>query len=1293
MAAQKMSTPVPNEVLDEVWLMMHMAAEMGCSKSSKTGDLPARTVSDSGKPSSRYGAKKFIFEAEVEPEYLHDVVETDSPGHEGEKEKVIIAAAEKLMQIGDALQDSKEKSEIDQLCTDLANHINEVMAPNIQERLVLLDDNQMECLRATLLATGKGRRPSLPPLVVNNKLLYQLHLLREEAKAPAAQVQIWFQKLFPGSAFPADRFCRHMDRVAENFSSLKPGEEPAFLLTRVDFDFLSAALDVHNVTRLLDKTSFKACTLTNELVLDLQHHFKKEMLQYNYFHEILSALSSSPLSLSPLDLWKKATKLEVERRKLIKNKRQNPEKLAVFLRTPFMTALQNAYDCHPPSCSNSSAAEPPTSARPNSTDSRPPRPDVVRVYMQKAEDAQQRSQKLEEQMNVLINLSKTKSSEISELQSTCAVLQSQVTSLTKKTHEMEEQLKDVRTSRLYKCKWRLQQKAKRLDVVLGDNEKLKEKVLGLEQQKVTVQKKVHLLKKARDKCKKDKDVIDSEFLRELKKENDFVPALKLGNRFTDEVRRTVVALLSQCNVSATQCSKVIQTVALELFNVKWGLNELPSPQTLLTIADEAYVLAKLATVDQLKASNNFTLHLDGTSRHQRKYVGHQITLDNGKVLSLGFVDVPCEDAATLLDVTVAVLTELGDIYDPENRDKVFQEILGKMHSTMTDRASAMKKFASSLESIKKEKLGEESELHFLHCNAHFLLGLSSSSESALKEVEKEIGRKLGRDLCVKFKKFSSAGESSVARYIRTACAILGPRGNQKSGCRVEWLAFCQEQDVPVCSRLPSYKSNRFNCYFEAAARLIQLHETILSFLNGSYLSHSNLLIDSVREDNKDCLLMALVAVVAFFFLHFTCPYWQLMQSKTPFSKLHSFVQELQRDLVAIQEEPSLILNETYCSSLWTHYPSHPGLKASLTAFISSLQCDTHGPMKSATTAIAQACQDVLKRQLVDFLAGGKFDFTCTESPIYLNCPITNVVGENAFGDFDFLTQKHRRASLFHVSSLQTAKQNRVSQWLQTTEDPKAAMAHARKTAAHFRESHRKREKEVMLAVRRKMLKNAADEEQRLANLAETKRKIIQAVLDHGGPCTTAADVAALTKRLQKGQLTEALKQEIRYQKVVLGVPGLLKLTKPVAELTQQLQDHFSGISSNGHTVTPTVAESQDAESENDENDAPDLDSPASFKFERPSQWVTVYYDNTFYVGQVISVLQSTQAEVKFLEQTKVRKDYFCWPRADDIALVDAEFIFAWDFDVLPVSSDCRIWQVANVDDLTAAYERIRIGYL
>ncbi|GFO43030.1 hypothetical protein PoB_006953500 [Plakobranchus ocellatus] len=987
---------------------------------------------------------------------------------------------------------------------------------------------------------------------------------------------------------------------------------------------------------------------------------------------------------------------------LTKRRSEFPDKVQNFLRSQFLAPTAKQSDASSPlkvpgplhstplaaeSCASTSKA---TSTVLSEMQ---PRPDVMRIMQQKITDAKKDSEELQQKISTLTEVIKSLNQQVSDLTMQNSNLQSKVQTLqsiredTNSACRCHEPKSSKTKSKHYKLVWTLRQKVKSLESAASENKQLKEKLNKLRNEKFNLQKQIHLVKKARDRYKNEKERIDEKLVREFTdtKENNFVPALRCGNRFTDDVRKTVISLLSSCNVSATQCSKAIQAVAHDLFHVHWKITELPSPQTLLTIADEAFVLSKIATVEQLRVANNFTLHVDGTSRYQRKFLGHQLTLDNGKVLSLGFVDVPCEDASTLLDVTVAVLSELGDVYDPDNRETIFKEILIKLHSTMTDRASAMKKFSSSLNMYKQDKLGTDYDIHFLHCNAHFLLGLSSACEGTMKKVEQgyvdKTGRKLGRDQNSKFGRFSSS-EAAVSRYIRTACAILGPRGDQKSGCRVEWLAFCEEQQI--ISRLPSYRSNRFNCYFEAAARLIQLHKSILLFLNSSYLSHNNLLIESVKEDSNDPFVMALVLTLAFMFLQFTGPYWQLMQSKMPFAELYQPIQGMLYDLTHISSNPAVIFDENFKSQLFVAFPPESSLISSFFSFVKLMPQETRNLCQDANCAVSLAAAEVVKRQLADFLPSGSFDFSTKESPLFLHCPVTNLVGENAFGDFDFIMGKHRRTSLFHLSALQSAKQNRVSQWLRTTGKSSQFMAQARRTAAALKAKHREREKQVIVAVRKRMLQNAAEQEKKLAKLAENKRAVIQAVLSHGGPCTSAADVAVLSRRLAKSQLAEALKNEVRYQKLVIGIPGVLRLNKTVSEMSEMLKEHLA---SSGQQATFTTEE-LDISSETCDEAMP----AAPFTFDRPSTWVAVYYDNSFYVGQVITILQPHEAEVKFLEQTKARSDYFRWPRADDIAKVDAEFVFAWDFNVQPVSSDCRIWQVENVEDLLQSYERIKAAY-
>ena len=143
-------------------------------------------------------------------------------------------------------------------------------------------------------------------------------------------------------------------------------------------------------------------------------------------------------------------------------------------------------------------------------------------------------------------------------------------------------------------------------------------------------------------------------------------------------------------------------------------------------------------------------------------------------------------------------------------------------------------------------------------------------------------------------------------------------------------------------------------------------------------------------------------------------------------------------------------------------------------------------LKSVLHVLLSSCGDVLKRQLSDSVEDEKFS-SIPEHPS--QCLLTNLVGQNAFGDYNFQKSKHRCASLFHHSSLHMAKHNKVDSWLNTksAEEYAVLMRYARKFAKILPQKHHLREREVMFAVREKMLENAAAQQDTLRKAAETNK--------------------------------------------------------------------------------------------------------------------------------------------------------------------------------------------------------------
>ena len=230
------------------------------------------------------------------------------------------------------------------------------------------------------------------------------------------------------------------------------------------------------------------------------------------------------------------------------------------------------------------------------------------------------------------------------------------------------------------------------------------------------------------------------------------------------------------------------------------------------------MLAKIQATQRILRVSHCTMHMDGMSRGSKKIVGQQITLNTGETLSLGFTPTASEDAATLLEMTIHQLQEMGDLYcdaTDDNKDQVFKALLKKLTSFMTDRAAVMKKFDADLLQFIRTQVGQETAVHFLRCNAHYLLGLSQSTELALQAAEKAARETapvaLGRDQHAKFGFFKSK-EIATFKLIRTASDVTGPQGDQKMGCRMERLAYCEEKEVR--SRMTSYCSNRFNLFLK-----------------------------------------------------------------------------------------------------------------------------------------------------------------------------------------------------------------------------------------------------------------------------------------------------------------------------------------------------------------------------------------------------------------------------------------------------------------------------------------------
>lgn len=89
--------------------------------------------------------------------------------------------------------------------------------------------------------------------------------------------------------------------------------------------------------------------------------------------------------------------------------------------------------------------------------------------------------------------------------------------------------------------------------------------------------------------------------------------------------------------------------------------------------------------------------------------------------------------------------------------------------------------------------------------------------------------------------------------------------------------------------------------------------------------------------------------------------------------------------------------------------------------------------------------------------------------------------------------------------------------------------------------------------------------------------------------------------------------------------------------------------------------------------------------------MAAYFDDfeSVHVGQVLTVMDEDNAVVKFLERTKGRCDFFCWPAKDDICDIETSQVYSWDFEVEMYTNDGRVWKVPDIKKLERTYERVK----
>ena len=196
--------------------------------------------------------------------------------------------------------------------------------------------------------------------------------------------------------------------------------------------------------------------------------------------------------------------------------------------------------------------------------------------------------------------------------------------------------------------------------------------------------------------------------------------------------------------------------------------------------------------------------------------------------------------------------------------------------------------------------------------------------------------------------------------------------------------------------------------------------------------------------------------------------------------------------------------------------------------------DRKEPVRGILRSLSAGFHDVVQLQLKDFLPEGRYHKV--DDPELRqkleHSRLTNLVGEQAFGDLDFSMFKRRNATAHHHSSVNILKRNKtLTEWFLTLspEEQKAALLRAAAKHQQLRKQKRRAEQQALEMRRQILQENRAKKAARDEKRRQLKIKIIDSLKPHNGPCTNSQDVQRLLRTYKKkGEKRLALRAELQY---------------------------------------------------------------------------------------------------------------------------------------------------------------------
>ncbi|XP_060575247.1 uncharacterized protein LOC132732765, partial [Ruditapes philippinarum] len=218
---------------------------------------------------------------------------------------------------------------------------------------------------------------------------------------------------------------------------------------------------------------------------------------------------------------------------------------------------------------------------------------------------------------------------------------------------------------------------------------------------------------------------------------------------------------------------------------------------------------------------------------------------------------------------------------------------------------------------------------------------------------------------------------------------------------------------------------------------------------------TNLKLTAVKSDLESVEICALLQSLGLFYVKVTGPYWNLVTcGKLTYLGLDKHVGEIEEFLTKCVSSPETLFISAH------HWSTSDPLEIAQVphhARLVEVLFDIND--ESRDLILSRALLKCIRKQLVDFLHGGKF-YQPSADPKPTNfAPLTNLGCEHHFGDLDSSQRRRPNASYHYHMSVQLLKRNRkhVMEWIEKmdSKQKEQLMASARKEGVKLRESTRK----------------------------------------------------------------------------------------------------------------------------------------------------------------------------------------------------------------------------------------------